>query len=83
MLYHYDGIIVHSINNNIIYIGESIVFMNCTRGMSFENTKKVICERLELNYNDVEIYITLRCLVGEHQYFPISITCDVDFKNMM
>jgi hypothetical protein len=36
-----------------------------------------------MNYNDVEIYITWRCLVKEHQYFPILITCDVNFKNIM
>jgi hypothetical protein len=45
--------------------------------------KKIICERLELNYNDVEIDITWKYLVGEHQYFPIRIACDVDFRNMM
>jgi hypothetical protein len=36
-----------------------------------------------MNYNDVEIYIIWRCLVKEHQYFPILITCDVNFKNIM
>jgi hypothetical protein len=25
----------------------------------------------------------LRCFVGKHQYFPILIACDVDFRNMM
>jgi hypothetical protein len=45
--------------------------------------KKKLCERLELNYNDIEINITWKCLVEEHQYFPIRISCDVDFRNMM
>jgi hypothetical protein len=44
--------------------------------VSFEDTKKVICGRVELNYNDVEINITWRCLVGEHQYYnDVSIGC--------
>jgi hypothetical protein len=59
------------------------MFLNATRSMSFKNTKNIICGRLELNYNDVEIYITWRCFVGKHQYFPILIACDVDFRNMM
>jgi len=59
------------------------MFLNATKSMSFKNTKNIICGRLELNYNDVEIYITWRCFVGKHQYFPILIACDVDFRNMM
>ena len=71
-------------NNNITYIDKSTMFLNVTRGMSFEDTKKKkLCERLELNYNDIEINITWKCLVGEHQYFPIRISYDVDFRNMM
>ena len=52
------GSIIPYTNNIITYIGKSTIFLNGTRSMSFENTKKVICGRLELNYNDVEIYIT-------------------------
>jgi hypothetical protein len=40
--------------------------LNGTIGMSFEDIKKVVCGRLELNYNDVEIDITWRCLIQEH-----------------
>jgi hypothetical protein len=43
MLCHFDDTIVPNTNNNIIYIGGSIVFLNGTIGMSFEDTKKVIC----------------------------------------
>jgi hypothetical protein len=32
--------------------------LNGTRCMSFEDTKNVICGRLELNYNDAEIDIS-------------------------
>jgi hypothetical protein len=32
--------------------------LNGTKDMSFEDTKKYICGRLELNYNDVEIDFT-------------------------
>ena len=42
ILYHCGGTIIHNTNNNIIYIGGSIVFLNGIRGMSFEDTKKVI-----------------------------------------
>jgi hypothetical protein len=53
-------------NNNITCIRENILFLNGTRGISFEDTKKIIRGRLELNYNDVKIDITWRCLVREH-----------------
>ena len=66
MLCHYDVTIVHGTNNSITYIGRSIVLLNGIGGMSFEDTKKVIRGRLELNYNDVEINITWRCLIQEH-----------------
>jgi len=83
MLCHYGGTIILDTNNSIIYIGGSTVFLNGIRGMSFKDAKKIICERLELNYNDVKIDITWRCLIREHQYFLIPIACDVDFRNMM
>ena len=41
MLCHYGSTIVSDTNNNIIYIDESIVFLNATTG-----TKKVICEKI-------------------------------------
>jgi len=66
MLCHYSDIIVHDMNNNITCIRENILFLNGTRGISFEDTKKIIRGRLELNYNDVKIDITWRCLVREH-----------------
>jgi uncharacterized protein YlbG (UPF0298 family) len=78
LLCHYNGTIVPYMNNSIIYIDERNVFLNATRGMSFKYTKNVrgmsfkytknvICERLGMNYNEVEINITWRCLVGEYQ----------------
>ena len=54
MLCHYLGIIVPDTSNCSTYICGNIMFLN----MSFEDTKKYICGRLELNYNDVEIDIT-------------------------
>jgi hypothetical protein len=77
MLCHYSDTIVHDTNNNITCIKGNTVFLNGTRGILFEDTKKIICGRLELNYNDVKIDITWRCLVREHQYFFIPIVCDV------
>jgi len=82
ILCHYGDNIIPDMNNNITYISRSSVFLNGTRGMSFKDTKKIICGRLELNYNDIKIDITLTYLVGEHQYFPIPIAFDVDFKNV-
>jgi len=43
MLCLYGSTIVSDTNNNITYIDESIVFLNATIVMSFEDTKKVIC----------------------------------------
>jgi hypothetical protein len=83
MLCHYDGIIVLNTNSSITYINGSTIFLNGTRNMSFKDTKQVIYERLGLNYNDVEIVITCKCLVEKHQYFSVPITYDVDFENMM
>jgi len=66
MLCNYDGTIVPDMNNNITYTDRSIVFLNAAKGMSLEDTKKVTYRRLGLSYNDVEINITWRCLVGKH-----------------
>ena len=46
MLCHYGSTIVSDTNNNITYIDESIVFLNATTDMSFEDTKKVVCEKI-------------------------------------
>jgi hypothetical protein len=46
MLCHYSNIIVHDTNNNITYIDRSILFLNDTRGMSFEDIKKLYVEDL-------------------------------------
>jgi hypothetical protein len=66
MLCHYDGIIVLNTNSSITYINGSTIFLNGTRNMSFKDTKQVIYERLGLNYNNVEIVITCKCLVEKH-----------------
>ena len=58
MLCHYGNTIVSDTNNSITYIDKNIVFLNTTRGVSLEDTKKIIRGRLGLNYNDVEIVIT-------------------------
>ena len=83
MLYHYDGIIVPGINNSITYINRSTMLLNTIKGVSFKDTKQVIYGKLGLNYNDVEIVITCKCLVEKHHYFSILITYDVDFENMI
>jgi hypothetical protein len=80
ILCHYSDTIVPDTNNSITYIEKNI---NATKGMSFEDTEKIICGRLRLNYNSVGIDITWRSLVRERQYFSILIVYDVNFKNMI
>jgi hypothetical protein len=46
MLCYYSSTIVHDTDNNITYIDRSIVFLNDTRGMSFEDIKKLYVEDL-------------------------------------
>jgi hypothetical protein len=45
--------------------------------------KKLYVADLGLNCNDVEIDITWRSLVEEHQYFLIPIASDANFRNVM
>jgi hypothetical protein len=80
ILCHYSGTIVPDTNNSITYIDKNI---NVTKGISFKDTKKIICGRLGLNYNNIGIDITWRSLVRERQYFLIPIVYDVDFKIMI
>jgi hypothetical protein len=44
ILCHYDDTIVLDMNNSITYLDGSTMFLNGTRGMSFEDTKKVTYE---------------------------------------
>jgi hypothetical protein len=60
MLCHYGGTIISDTNNSITYIDKNYMFLNANKGMSSEDIKQSICERLVLNYNDVEIRISLR-----------------------
>ena len=65
-----------------LILEKSIVFLNGIGNISFEDTKKIIRERLELNYDDVKLDITWRYLVGEFQYFFVPIVWNVDFRNI-
>ena len=58
MLCYYGGTIIPCMNNSITYIDKSTEFLNATKSVPFKDTKQIICGRLELNYNDIEIDIT-------------------------
>lgn len=66
---HYDGTIAHKVNNNIIYNSRKNVLLNANLGMSFVDMKQAICHELGWNYNGIEVDITRRCQVEEHQYY--------------
>ena len=46
MLYHYGGIIVLDMNNNITYNGRSNLLLNYNLGMSYAEMKETICHGL-------------------------------------
>ena len=50
--------------------------------MSFVDTKQAICHGLWWNYNNVEVDITWKSKVEEHQYYFVSIVNDVSFKTL-
>lgn len=57
--------------------------LNAIRGMPLVDIKQVTYGELRLNYNDIKVDITWRCLVREHQYFLVPIACDVSFGTMI
>jgi len=83
MLYHYGYTVIPDVNNNITYNGRSNVLLNANLGMSLEDIKKVICQVVGWNYNDVEVDITLKCHVMEYLYYSIPILYDVSFGTII
>lgn len=69
-------------NNNITYNGENNMLLNANLCMSFVDTKQAICHGLWWNYNNVEVDITWKSKVEEHQYYFVSIVNDVSFKTL-
>jgi len=51
--------------------------------MPYAEMKETICNEFGWNYNDIDVEITWRCQIGEHQYYPILIICDGSFKTMI
>ena len=82
MLCHYNDNIVLEVNNNITYNDGSNLLLIGNLGMSYIETKEIICHELGWNYNNINVEITWRCQISEHQYYPISIVCDDSFKTM-
>jgi len=83
LLCHYNGTIVPVINKTITYNGKSNVLLNATLGMLLMDIKQVVYQGIGWKYNDIEVDITWRCHVGEHQYLPVLISCDMSFRNMI
>uniref|UniRef100_A0A2K1XCT1 Uncharacterized protein n=1 Tax=Populus trichocarpa TaxID=3694 RepID=A0A2K1XCT1_POPTR len=51
--------------------------------MSYAEIKETICHGFRWNYNDIDVEITWRCQIGEHQYYPIPIVRNSSFKIMI
>jgi hypothetical protein len=83
MLFHYSDIIIYDVNSNITYNGGSNLLLNCNLGMSYAEIKETICHGFRWNYNDIDVEITWRCQIGEHQYYPIPIVRNSSFKIMI
>jgi hypothetical protein len=83
MLCHYDVTIVPDVNINIIYNGKSSLLLDGNLNMSYAKIKVIICHRIGWNYNNIDVEITLRCQIGEHQYYLVPIVCDDNFKTMI
>jgi len=37
----------------------------------------------KMSYDNIDVEITWRCQISEHQYYPVSIMCDENFKIMI
>jgi hypothetical protein len=59
------------------------MLLNTNLGMSHTYIRQVIRHGLGWNHNDVEIDITWRCHVEEHQYYLRLISCEVSFKTII
>jgi len=80
MLCHYNDTIISDVNINIIYNGESNLLLYSNLSMSYAEIKEIICYRIGWNYNNIDVEITLRCQIGEYQYYLLPIVCDDNFK---
>jgi len=61
ILCHYGGTIIYDVNSSIICDGGSSLLLNGNLGMSYAKMKEIICYRLGMNYNDIDVKITQRC----------------------
>ena len=80
MLYNYDDTNVHDINSRITYNGGINLLLNCNLDMSYAKIKEIICYGFGWNYNDINVEITWKCQICEHQYYLVLIVCDDSFK---
>jgi hypothetical protein len=47
-------------NSSITYNGRNSLLLNGNLGMSYAKMKEIICYRLGMNYNDIDVKITQR-----------------------
>jgi len=76
MLSHYVVSIIPDVNSSITYNDMINLLLNGNLNMSYAKIKETICHELGMNYNDIDVEITWRCQIGEHQYCSVPIICD-------
>ena len=72
MLCHYGDIIIF-MNSSITYNDGNNLLLNDNLNMSYTKIKAIIYHELEWNYNDIDVEITWRCQIDEHQYYFVLI----------
>jgi hypothetical protein len=60
-------------NSSITYNDGNNLLLNDNLDMSYTEIKAIIYHELGWNYNDINIEITWRCQIGEHQYYFVLI----------
>jgi hypothetical protein len=60
-------------NSSITYNDGNNLLLNDNLNMSYTKIKAIIYHELEWNYNDIDVEITWRCQIDEHQYYFVLI----------
>jgi hypothetical protein len=61
----------------------SSLLLNVNLDMLYAEMKATIYHEFGWNYNTIDVEITWRCQISEHQYYLVSIMCDGSFKTMI
>ena len=70
-------------NSSITYNDISSLLLIGNLGMSYAEMKETICYEHRQDYNNIDVEITLKYLIGKHQYYPVSIVYNESFKTMI